>query len=176
MNPFVLPLLITHVSSVAAGPGITYLVDCFCGSGLFSLSLAARFQEVIGIEVSSKAVQCARENAVRNSIENASFVCNRVESLFENLHDKRIASSSSAFHPGETTVLMDPPRSGCDALFLDHLIVFRPRKIVYVACDLFTQARDAQIIINAGYKVESITPFDLFPQTKHVENVVLFSR
>lgn len=75
-----------------------------------------------------------------------------------------------------TVIILDPPRKGCDDSFLNQLIKFYPKKICYVSCDPATQARDAKIIIEGGYKIIDVTPFDLFPQTRHIENVIVFIR
>ena len=82
----------------------------------------------------------------------------------------------SHFPRDQTVVILDPPRKGCDDVFLRQLFDFRPKKIVYVSCDPATQARDAQAICAAGYNITDITPFDLFPQTRHIENVMVFLR
>ena len=78
---------------------------------------------------------------------------------------------------GETTALViDPPRKGCDRNFLEQTLEFGPRRIVYVSCDPATQARDVEILLAGGYRVEKIQPFDLFPQTRHVESVATLDR
>ena len=71
-------------------------------------------------------------------------------------------------------VVIDPPRKGCDDMFLKQLFAFNPMKVVYVSCDPSTQARDAKSIVAAGYRILDVTPFDLFPQTRHTENVITF--
>ena len=76
--------------------------------------------------------------------------------------------------PQSTCIVIDPPRKGCDEVFLKQLFEFGPCKVVYVSCDPATQARDAQAIVAAGYDIIDCTPFDLFPQTRHIENVITF--
>jgi len=71
-------------------------------------------------------------------------------------------------------VIIDPPRKGCDMIFLNQLFDFQPSMIIYVSCDPATQARDSKEIVANGYKIVDITPFDLFPQTRHIENVITF--
>ena len=73
-------------------------------------------------------------------------------------------------------MLIDPPRRGSDGIFLEQLFVYRPRTIVYVSCNPATQMRDLMAFINAGYRITSVQPFDLFPQTKHLECVVTAER
>jgi len=74
------------------------------------------------------------------------------------------------------SLVIDPPRRGCDEDFLKQAIAFHPNKIIYVSCDPVTQARDAKILVEGGYKIIEVQPFDLFPQTRHVENIVTFIR
>ena len=71
-------------------------------------------------------------------------------------------------------VVVDPPRRGCSPEFLEQLVAFRPARVVYVSCDPATQARDAKELVRCGYAVRDVTPFDLFPQTRHIENVMTF--
>jgi 23S rRNA (uracil1939-C5)-methyltransferase/tRNA (uracil-5-)-methyltransferase len=120
---------------------------------------------VYGVEVSDLAVRAAEESARINKIKNVQFVAGSSEAIF--LKVKHLERS-------KTVIVLDPPRKGCDSIFLSQLFEFSPKLIVYVSCDPATQARDAKEIINAGYDVIDITPFDLFPQTRHIENVMSF--
>lgn len=161
-NPFVLPLLVDHVRREAQAPGIERLLDAYCGVGVFALSCAGAFDAVGGIEISEEAVRWARANAEINGIAGARFRVGRAEAIF--------ASTDS---PADATcVVIDPPRKGCDADFRAQLLGYGPARIVYVSCDPATQARDVGEFAAAGYAVERIQPFDMFPQTKHVESVV----
>lgn len=165
-NPYVLKLMVDHVLQKAVEGGeLRYLVDVYCGSGLFALCAAHMFQAVYGVEVSVLSIEAAKRNAETNLISNAHFLCGSSEAIFENI--KHLPSQ-------ETVVILDPPRKGCDTLFLSQLFSFRPKKIVYVSCDPATQARDTKHIIENGYSILDITPFDLFPQTRHIENVITF--
>jgi 23S rRNA (uracil1939-C5)-methyltransferase/tRNA (uracil-5-)-methyltransferase len=168
-NAGVLPLLVQHVMRMADGHGCTALVDAYSGSGLFAISAAHRFGSVCGVEVSYLAVRAARMNASLNDVHNVSFVEASSEAIFAQL-------SAADFPPAATVVVIDPPRKGCDSVFLDQLFAFMPRKIVYVSCEPRTQARDAKLIVSAGYRVLDCSPFDMFPQTRHVENVMTFIR
>jgi len=167
-NAYVLPLMVDHVLSLCKGKGSRFLIDAYCGSGLFSLCAAADFEAVYGVEVSDLAVQAAQANARANNIGNAQFLCGSSEAIFSQV--KHLPNA-------ETVVLIDPPRKGCDEQFLSQLFAFSPKKVVYVSCDPATQARDAKIMIaDGGYRITSVTPFDLFPQTRHIENVIAFER
>ena len=164
-NAFVLPLMVRHVLGKATGDGCTNLIDTYCGSGLFALCASNQFEQVYGIEVSEMAVRAAQDTAVHNKISNAQFICGSAEAIFKKVDHLPAAN---------TVVVIDPPRKGCDNVFLKQLAKFKPRKVVYVSCDPATQARDAQSIVAAGYVVVDTTPFDLFPQTRHIENVMTF--
>ncbi|MGC6456582.1 MAG: class I SAM-dependent RNA methyltransferase [Coraliomargaritaceae bacterium] len=164
-NPFILPHMVDHVVGAAKSDGARYLVDAYCGSGLFSLSAAASFEQVAGVEVSDQAVLWAQANCRISGINNARFLIGKAEAIFKGL----------SFSPEETAVIIDPPRKGCDASFRSQLMDYRPSKIVYVSCDPATQVRDVAEFLEAGYSIECIQPFDLFPHTRHIENVIALS-
>jgi len=165
-NPFILPAFIEHVRSEAAASGARYLVDAYCGSGLFALSAAGAFTRVTGVEISGTSIACARDNASANGISNATFVAGDAAHIFSGLD----------FPADETVVVIDPPRKGCDEAFLNQLFSFGPRAVVYVSCDPATQMRDLRPFLSAGYRPTRIQPFDLFPQTRHLECVITLGR
>jgi 23S rRNA (uracil1939-C5)-methyltransferase/tRNA (uracil-5-)-methyltransferase len=172
-NPSALPILVQHVVRRArAGGRIERLVDAYCGGGFFALCAARHFELVIGLEVSADNVNAARANAERNGIGNVRFEAGNVEELFKPL----VQASVDAPAPARTTVILDPPRKGCSALFLTQLFAFAPARVVYVSCDPATQARDARAFAHAGYVLREAQPFDLFPQTRHIECVCVFDR
>ena len=160
-NPFILPAFTDYVRQQAVTTGATRLVDAYCGSGLFALSLAPSFEEVAGVEISETSVQFATENAKANAITNASFIAGDATAIFADLQ----------FDPAETVMVIDPPRKGCDEAFLSQLFAFGPKAVVYVSCDPATQMRDLVHFTEAGYRVTDVQPFDLFPQTRHLECV-----
>ena len=161
-NPFILPRMVDHVVGEASSAGIRFLVDAYCGVGLFAVSAASHFEAVAGVEISEPAIRWAQANARIAGVDNARFLTGRAEAIFRGL----------SFPPGDTTILIDPPRKGCDAGFREQLLHFAPRKVVYVSCDPATQARDLKEFVAGGYQVRHIQPFDLFPHTRHIENVV----
>ncbi len=165
-NPFILPAFVDYVAAQAAGTGARYLVDAYCGSGLFALGAARRFARVAGVEISESSVACARANAEANGLANATFVAGDASALFAHLD----------FPPAETAVVIDPPRKGCDEAFLRQLLAFGPRAVVYVSCDPATQMRDLRHFLAAGYALAAVQPFDLFPQTRHLECVITLQR
>ncbi len=164
-NPYILPELVQHVATEASALGARYLVDAYCGVGLFALSTAKSFEQVAGVEISEPAVRWAQANCKISSIKNARFVIGKAEAIFNGLK----------FPADETALVIDPPRKGCDESFRHQLLQFRPQRLVYVSCDPATQARDLKEFIEGGYKITRIQPFDLFPHTRHIENVVSLS-
>lgn len=152
----------------------THLVDTYCGSGLFAICLAPFFSRVAGIEISSASIEFAKRNAKLNgySDEKCEFRAGTAEQIFQVVND---------FPAGRTAVVIDPPRKGCDAVFIEQLLSFRPSLLVYVSCNVHTQARDIGDIITQSsahpsrprYLLESLRGFDLFPQTAHVESVAV---
>ena len=165
-NPFILEAFTGYVREQAAASGAKYLVDAYCGSGLFALTAASAFERVAGVEINESSIRFARENAEANDIRNATFQAGDAAAIFAGL----------AFPSAETVVVIDPPRKGCDASFLAQLFAFRPRAVVYVSCDPATQMRDLSHFLNAGYQLTAAQPFDLFPQTRHLECVLTLRR
>jgi 23S rRNA (uracil1939-C5)-methyltransferase/tRNA (uracil-5-)-methyltransferase len=113
-------------------------------------------------------VRFARENAAANGIANASFIAGDAAAIFAGL--------DPAFAAADTAVIIDPPRKGCDESFLRQLFAFGPKAVVYVSCDPATQMRDLQQFLTAGYALTAAQPFDLFPQTRHLECVLTLQR
>jgi tRNA/tmRNA/rRNA uracil-C5-methylase (TrmA/RlmC/RlmD family) len=167
-NPFILPAFTGYVRAQAAASGARFLVDAYCGSGLFALSCAPAFARVAGIELSESSIRFARENAAANGIANAVFSAGDAATIFAGL--------DPAFIGADTAVIIDPPRKGCDESFLAQLFAYGPRAVVYVSCDPATQMRDLKGFLAAGYTLTAVQPFDLFPQTRHLECVITLHR
>lgn len=165
-NPFILPAFTGYVREQAAGSGARFLVDAYCGSGLFALSCAPAFERVSGIELSETSIKFATENAAANGITNAVFRAGDAAQIFAGLE----------FPAADTAVVIDPPRKGCDESFLNQLFAFGPRAVVYVSCDPATQMRDLKGFLANGYRLTAVQPFDLFPQTRHLECVITLVR
>ena len=165
-NPFILPDFTGHVAREASNGGARFLVDAYCGSGLFALSLAKHFERVAGVEVSETSADWARRNAETNGITNATFLAASAEAIFADID----------FEPAATSVVIDPPRKGCSEDFLVQLAAFRPARVVYVSCNPATQVRDLARLLDAGYRPQTIQPFDLFPHTRHLECVMTLTR
>ena len=165
-NPFILPEFTRYVGDQARANGARFLVDAYCGSGLFALTLARHFESVAGVEVSETAVDLARRNAASNQITNTSFLNASAEAIFHDIN----------FPAQQTAVVIDPPRKGCTPEFLQQLTTFAPARLVYVSCDPATQIRDLAHLQSHGYQLERVQPFDLFPHTRHLECVMTLSR
>ncbi|KAG0680287.1 tRNA(m5U54)methyltransferase [Pichia californica] len=172
-NNSILPKVIKYVKD-NLGSEMEYLVDAYCGSGLFSVAIASsidnQVKKVLGVEISERAVEFAKKNAILNNIsqEHCDFICGKAEKLFEKID----------FPKNKTGVILDPPRKGCDDVFLKQLSDFEPNRIVYVSCNVHSQARDVKYFLNETnngnkYEIESIRGFDFFPQTHHVESVAV---
>jgi len=166
-NPFILPHLVDYVVQQAQR-STHYLIDTYCGVGLFAISGSSYFERCIGVEVNPEAIAWAKANASINQISNVNFHIGHAEAIFGQI----------PFNADETAVVLDPPRAGCDQSFLEQLLSFSPKRIVYISCDPATQARDVARIINSEskYKLISLQPFDLFPQTRHIENVACLEK
>jgi len=165
-NPSILGSFTRYVGEKASSGGARHLVDAYCGSGLFCLTSAHRFENAIGVEVSEQSVAYASKNAEANSIGNARFVLGDAASIFDEID----------FPGDDSAVIIDPPRKGSNENFLSQLIAFGPARIVYVSCNPATQMRDLRVLLAGGYAIEETQPFDLFPQTKHLECIVTLSK
>ncbi len=138
------------------------LIDVYCGVGLFSAFIAPRVGHLIGIEASSSAAQ--------------DFVRNLDEFDHVALYEAPAEVVLPDVEQQPSTVLVDPPREGLDRRAMDGLIRLSPPLLVYVSCDAATLARDAKRLVAVGYHLEQVTPFDLFPQTYHIESVSCWTR
>ena len=125
-NLYIIPLMVQHVIQQASGDGCNYMIDAYCGSGLFALCAAKQFKTVYGVEVSELSIEAARYNAKQNNITNSEFHNGLSEAIFDKVQH---------LNEEETVVVLDPPRKGCDMSFLQQLFNFKPKKIVYVSCD-----------------------------------------
>jgi 23S rRNA (uracil1939-C5)-methyltransferase len=140
------------------------LLDLYCGVGLFSIALAAQVAQVISVEANPVAADDARFNVGAAGLDNVQVINDDVAHALTTL--------DSSIH----AVIADPPRSGCGPDLVRRLASLRPDRLIYVACDPATLARDARTIVDNGYRLDEVQPLDLFPQTYHVESVALFVR
>ena len=164
VNPYTTRLLYEKALSLADCNKEQTVFDLYCGTGSISLFLAKKAKKVIGIEIVEDAVKNAQENAQLNNITNAEFYCGAAEKLAPRL----IKQGEKA-----DTVVLDPPRKGCDEELLKAIAQMKPARVVYVSCDCATMARDAKYLAQHGYTLKETHVFDQFPQTSHVESVAL---
>ena len=143
------------------------VMDIYCGIGTISLTAARKAKSVIGVEIVPEAIEDAKKNAKRNSIENAEFYCSAAEDIVPQLLRDNISPD---------IVILDPPRKGSDEKTLSAIVSAKPKRIVYVSCNPATLARDAKFLTENGYKAEKVTAVDMFPHTVHVESVVRLCR
>lgn len=139
------------------------LLDAYCGTGTIGLCASDLLSQLIGVELNADAVRDARENARRNQVKNARFVCEDAGRFMV-----RMAREGQA----PDVVLMDPPRSGSDEVFLRSLLTLSPARVVYVSCNPETLARDVRVLVGGGYRAVEAAPVDMFPWTEHVETVM----
>ncbi len=165
VNREVIELALEHARKIFATSGCRVLVDAYCGIGLFALLLGDLAGHVYGIEEDAKAIKAANENAAALGLTGYDFYAGQTERLlFYTLRQCTL---------DETCLILDPPRSGCGKAVLKTLREQKPRKIIYVSCAPAMLARDVKDLLAHGYRLERVTPFDMFPQTQHCEAVAV---
>ncbi|MBE9532273.1 MAG: 23S rRNA (uracil(1939)-C(5))-methyltransferase RlmD [Proteobacteria bacterium] len=145
------------------------VLDLFCGVGNLTLALARRAKSVTGVEMDSRAVGYAKENATLAGIENVEFIASDVLSWVKNRGGKSLAS------PLWDVVVLDPPRGG-DVKAVKEIARLAPRRIIYVSCSPPTLARDISYLSDSGYAMTQAVLLDMFPQTFHIESIVVLDR
>jgi tRNA/tmRNA/rRNA uracil-C5-methylase (TrmA/RlmC/RlmD family) len=163
-NFFLLPRLVETVRDCLVKGGSKYLVDVYCGVGFFGIELGDLVTGMVGVELDQLAIKAARQNAAAKGLTNAEFVVGRSEDMLPKLMER--------FPATETTVILDPPRTGCLPEIVELLRVVRPKQVIYVSCHPATMARDLNVFCSEGvFGLERVIPLDMFPQTAHVECV-----
>ena len=143
------------------------VIDAYCGTGTISLCLAKKAKRVIGIEIVKPAIEDAKKNAKKNHMENTEFYAADAGKLMPQLYRQGLVPD---------VIVMDPVRAGCSEEVLKAAAGMNPKRIVYVSCNPATFARDAKILKSEGYEIKEVQPVDMFPQTMHVEAIVLLSK
>ena len=138
-------------------------LDLFCGTGTIGMFLAKAGTGVTGIDLNSSAIENARANALKNSIQ-AEFICGDVKKILPQLKNS------------PDIIITDPPRAGIESKPLESIIALRAPKWIYVSCNPATLARDLKKITAAGYSIKKIQPVDMFPQTYHIETVAVLTK
>ena len=154
--------LVEHVLDLLPEKTDLSVLDLYCGVGLFSKFIAPRAALVTGIELAESACEDFADNL--QEFENVSLYVGAAEAVLPSLNQKF------------DVVIADPPRAGLQREALDALAKLSPEKLIYVSCDPSTLARDIKRLIEKGYQLQQATPFDMFPQTYHVETVALLTR
>ncbi len=147
--------------------GNELVYDLYTGTGTIAQFVAKKAKKVVGVEAVPEAIEDAKENAKRNTIDNVEFYVGDMKKVF--------TKDFIAQHGQPEVVITDPPRDGMHKDVVEQLLNISPQKIVYVSCNSATQARDLALLDNT-YKVTKVQPVDMFPQTYHVENVVLLEK
>lgn len=167
VNHAVCESLYAHALQQAVRSPEDILLDLYAGAGTISLAAAQLCKQVVGVEFSEEAVKDARENARNNGIQNASFYPGKAEEVLPGL-------MATGLHAD--AVILDPPRKGAHPAVLMAIIKAQPQRVVYISCHPASQARDAAVLARAGYTATLAQPFDMFPQTAEIENVLTFER
>lgn len=159
LNPVQTVKLYNEVKKAAGLTGEEKIVDAYCGVGTIGLWLADGAGEIRGMDIIPEGIEDAKKNARKHGVENASYFTGKAEELMPKW-------VKEGWQPD--VVVVDPPRTGCDAKFLETILKVKPKKFVYVSCNPSTLAKDLQVL-SSKYKVEYLQPVDMFPQTAHVE-------
>ncbi|WP_372999666.1 23S rRNA (uracil(1939)-C(5))-methyltransferase RlmD [Lutispora sp.] len=167
VNPVQTEVLYNKALEYANLTGEETVIDAYCGIGTISLFLSKKARKVYGVEIVGQAIDDAKVNADINGIKNVEFIQGESEELIPKLYEEGIKAD---------VVVVDPPRKGCDEKLLEVIVKMSPKRMVYVSCNPSTLARDLKYMNSNGYEVKEVQPVDQFPQTVHVESVVLMSR
>lgn len=167
LNPEQTVQLYDAVKQAAGLTGHELLVDAYCGTGTIALWLAPFAREVRGIESVREAVDDARRNAAQNGFEHVRFYEGEAEKLLREWVAQGVRPD---------VIVVDPPRTGCDRSLLEAVAKARPKRFVYVSCNPSTLAKDCSYLLDQGFRIDSVQPVDMFPQTSHVECVVGIQR
>ena len=154
--------MVQHLLAHVPVASTSTVFDIYCGAGLFSAFFASKCERVIGIESSPSACEDFAFNL--DEFENVELYEDYAEDVISHIDAKA------------DVVLIDPPRAGLDKTVVDGILNLNPNVIAYVSCDPSTLARDAARLINGGYTLKQVTPFDLFPQTFHIESISIFEK
>lgn len=155
-----------------------FILDTYCGSGLLGISLLEMLPDsgkIIGIEVAASSIEYAEHNAALNGLQDKTkYITGLSDAIFEHESFQEISVQGP-----NSLVIINPSRKGSNKEFLEQLVEFKPSAIVYVSCNVFTQARDLAMFLElceakeTSYNVKAVTGFDFYPQTKHVESIVV---
>ncbi|MBT2572532.1 23S rRNA (uracil(1939)-C(5))-methyltransferase RlmD [Bacillus sp. ISL-51] len=164
VNPEQTKVLYDKALEYAELQGEETVIDAYCGIGTISLFLAKQAKKVYGVEIVPEAIEDAKRNAELNGITNAEFAVGEAETVIPKWYEEGITAD---------TLVVDPPRKGCDEALLRTIVEMKPKRVVYVSCNPGTLARDLRVLEDGGYQTLEVQPVDMFPHTNHVECVAL---
>ncbi|MFP7491581.1 23S rRNA (uracil(1939)-C(5))-methyltransferase RlmD [Bacillus paralicheniformis] len=167
VNPEQTKVLYDKALEYAELNGEETVIDAYCGIGTISLFLAKQAKKVYGVEIVPEAIEDAKRNAELNGIENAEFEVGEAETVIPKWYEEGITAD---------TLVVDPPRKGCDEALLRTILEMKPKRVVYVSCNPGTLARDLRVLEDGGYETLEVQPVDMFPHTSHVECCSLLVR
>ena len=186
VNPIQTKKLYDKVAEYANLTGSENVWDLYCGIGTIGIYLSDKAKSVFGVEVVSQAIEDAIDNARLNNIENADFLVGKVEDSINDIKwsdsvgvyksDASLQKSEEISVAKPDVIVVDPPRKGCDTNCINAILKLKPERVVYVSCNPSTLARDLHILCESEYKLSALTPVDMFPQTGHVETIVLLNK
>jgi 23S rRNA (uracil1939-C5)-methyltransferase len=161
-NFFLLPKLVDVLRERVKEAGSKHLIDAYCGVGFFGIELANVVERFTGIELDALAIKAAHRNAALHNVTNGAFISGSTEQFLPSV----LQQTDTA----KTTVILDPPRVGCQPSTVELLRQLRPAQLIYVSCHPATLARDLKMLCADGaFRLEKVIPLDMFPQTQHVE-------
>ena len=172
-NPFIKQTLIKHTNfykitrDFAGLSGNELVYDLYTGTGTIAQFVAKQAKKVVGVEAVPDAILAAKENAIRNKIDNVEFYVGDMKNVFN--------QEFIETHGHPDVIITDPPRDGMHKDVVKQILNIAPEKVVYVSCNSATQARDLALMKDQ-YKITKVQAVDMFPQTHHVENIVLLER
>ncbi len=167
VNPVQTEVLYNIAKEYANLQGTETVFDLYSGIGTISIFIADNAKKVYGVEVVEQAVFDAKENAEINEIRNVEFIQGEAEVIVPEMYKEGKKAD---------VVFVDPPRKGCDEKLLETIKEMKAQKVVYISCNPATLARDLKYLTDNGYEIKKVQPVDMFPQTSHVENVVLLEK
>ena len=167
VNPIQTEILYNLAKEFADLAGDEIVFDLYCGIGTISVFMADNCEKIYGVEVVPQAIENARENAEMNEVKNAEFFVGEVEKIIPKLYKDGIKAD---------VVFVDPPRKGCDMTALKTIMDMKPKKLIYISCNPATLARDLKVLTEEVFEIKGIKLVDMFPQTSHVESVVLLEK
>ena len=167
INPYTTAKLYQKALELAKLDETQTVIDLYCGTGTIGLLASEKCKKVYGIEIVEEAIKDAKKNAEINQIHNISFLVGDAG---------KGANQLIKNHIQPNVVIVDPPRKGCSKDTLDAIVKMNPERIVYISCDPATLARDCKYLLEKEYNLEIVQPFDMFPNSVHVETVILLCR